>query len=232
MITTLIVLFVLGLLLYVMVRFRAGRNPVLSKTTHNTLVEMLWTVIPVVILVIVAIPSFRLIYFADVVPQAEMTLKVVGHQWYWSYAYPDHGDIAFDSVMIADEDLAPEQPRLLSVDNRVLLPVDTTVRIILTADDVLHSWAVPAFGVKMDTVPGRLNETWVRIERAGVYYGQCSELCGVNHGFMPIVVEAVSKESFARWVKTAAVKFARNAPARVDLAINAPARVDLARDAR
>lgn len=203
--------FVLALLVYVMVRFNAKRNPVPSKTTHNTFLEMAWTAIPIVILVVIAIPSFRLLYFQKTVSEAEMemTVKVIGYQWYWSYEYPDHGDIAFDSFIVEDEDLEPGQLRLLEVDNRLVVPVDTNIRLLVTADDVLHSWAVPAFGIKIDAVPGRLNETWVRVEREGVYYGQCSELCGVRHGYMPVTVEAVSKDAFASWVEQAKVEFAR-----------------------
>ncbi len=203
--------FVLALLVYVMVRFNAKRNPVPSKTTHNTFLEMAWTAIPIVILVVIAIPSFRLLYFQKTVSEAkmEMTVKVIGYQWYWSYEYPDHGDIVFDSFIVEDEDLEPGQLRLLEVDNRLVVPVDTNIRLLVTADDVLHSWAVPAFGIKIDAVPGRLNETWVRVEREGVYYGQCSELCGVRHGYMPITIEAVSKDAFASWVERAKVEFAR-----------------------
>jgi cytochrome c oxidase subunit 2 len=203
--------FVLALLVYVIVRFNAKRNPVPSKTTHNTFLEMAWTAIPIVILVVIAIPSFRLLYFQKTVSEAEMemTVKVIGYQWYWSYEYPDHGDIAFDSFIVEDEDLEPGQLRLLEVDNRLVIPVDTNIRLLVTAGDVLHSWAVPAFGIKIDAVPGRLNETWVRVEREGVYYGQCSELCGVRHGYMPVAVEAVSKDAFASWVERAKVEFAR-----------------------
>lgn len=208
-VTTLIVVFVSGLLGYTMWRFGAKRNPVPTKTTHNTLIEILWTVVPVLILVLIAVPSFKLLYFQDVVPKADMTIKAVGHQWYWSYEYPDNGKFVFDALMIPDEEIKPGQIRLLETDNAVVLPVDTTVRIIVTADDVLHSWAVPAFGIKIDAVPGRLNETWVRIDREGTYYGQCSELCGLNHGFMPIRVEAVSKAKFNTWVRRARKKFAR-----------------------
>ncbi|MFQ5939280.1 MAG: cytochrome c oxidase subunit II [Alphaproteobacteria bacterium] len=217
--------FVLALLAYVMVRFNARRNPVPSKTSHNTFLEMAWTAIPVIILVVIAVPSFRLLYFQKTVSEAEveMTVKVIGYQWYWSYEYPDHGDIAFDSFMVEDEDLEPGQPRLLEVDNRLVVPVDTNIRLLVTAEDVLHSWAVPAFGIKIDAVPGRLNETWMRVEREGVYYGQCSELCGVRHGYMPVTVEAVSKDAFAEWVEQAKVEFARGA--RPDTAVEL-ARVD------
>lgn len=207
-IITAITLFVLALLVYVCVRFSAKRNAAPSRTSHNTLLEVAWTVVPVIILIVIAVPSFRVLYFLEVVPEAEMTIKVTGRQWYWDYEYPDNGNIAFSSYMVPEEDLKPGQPRLLEVDNRVVLPVDTTVRILVTAGDVIHSWAMPAFGIKKDAVPGRTNETWVKIEREGVYYGQCSEICGINHGFMPIAVEAVSKEKFAQWVEKAKVAFA------------------------
>jgi cytochrome c oxidase subunit 2 len=208
--TSVITAFVLLLLIYVVVRFNAKANPIPTRTTHNTLVEVAWTVIPVMILVAIAIPSFKLLYFQDRTAKPEMTLKVTGHQWYWNYEYPDHGKIAFDSLIVPDDQLKPGQYRLLEVDNRVVVPVNTNVRVLLTASDVLHAWAVPAFGVKTDTVPGRLNETWFRATRTGTFYGQCSELCGVNHGFMPIAVDVVSKADFAKWVaakkKTAAIK--------------------------
>ena len=209
-IITLITIFVMGLLVYVMWRFSEKRNPTPTRTSHNTVIEVLWSVVPVLILVIVAVPSFRLLYASDVVPKADMTIKAIGHQWYWTHEYPDHGNLAFDSVMIPDEDLKPGQKRLLEVDNRVVVPVNKTVRVIVTADDVLHSWAIPAFGVKTDAVPGRLNETWFRAERVGTYYGQCSELCGVNHGFMPIRVDVVSQATFDAWVKKAQKEFARD----------------------
>lgn len=195
-----IVLVVLALLVVVMVRFNARANPTPSRTTHNTVLEVAWTVIPVIILIVIAVPSFKLLYALEVVPEAEMTVKVTGRQWYWDYEYPDHGNIAFSSMMIADSDLKPGQKRLLEVDKRLVVPVDTTVRVIVTGGDVIHSWAVPSFGIKKDAVPGRLNETWFRVEKEGVYYGQCSEICGINHGFMPIAVEAVSKEAFGQWV--------------------------------
>ena len=203
--------FVVGLMGYVFWRFGAKRNPTPTRTTHNTMLEMIWTVVPVIILVAIAVPSFRLLYFQDVVPKSDMTIKAVGHQWYWSYEYPDHGRFTFDAQMVPDGEIKPGQLRLLETDNEVVLPVDTTIRVIVTAENVLHAWAVPAFGVKIDAVPGRLNETWVRIEREGTYYGQCSELCGVNHGFMPIKVKAVSKKQFAEWVKSARRKFTRDA---------------------
>ena len=158
---------------------------------------------------VVAVPSFKLLYFMDRAQNAEMTIKVIGHQWYWSYEYPDHGKFTFDSLMVPNDELKDGQPRLLAVDNKVVLPVDTDIRVLLTSDDVLHAWAVPALITKLDAVPGRINETWMRINRESTHYGQCSELCGVNHGFMPVAVEAVSKEAFRAWVKTATKEFAR-----------------------
>jgi cytochrome c oxidase subunit 2 len=212
-----IVLLVLAIMAYVCFRFNAKRNPVPSKTTHNTLLEVVWTAVPIVILVIIAIPGMRLLYFHDRAHDYEMTLKVTGHQWYWTYSYPDQGEFEFDSIMIPDDDLQEGQPRLLTVDNRVVLPVDTNIQVLITADDVIHNWAVPALGMKIDAVPGRTNERWVRIDKEGTYYGMCSELCGVNHGFMPIQVEAVSKEAFAEWVKQAKEEFARADRPAVDL---------------
>lgn len=203
-----IALFVTVLLAYVMIRFRASRNPTPSKTTHNALIEVTWTVVPIIILVVIAFPSFKLLYYMDKTNDPEMTLKVIGHQWYWSYEYPDHGEFAFDSILIEEADLQPGQERLLHTDNEVVLPVDTNIRILVTADDVLHNWALPSFGIKMDAVPGQLNETWVRITKPGLFYGMCSELCGVRHAFMPITVRAVSKERFAKWVENAKSEFA------------------------
>ncbi len=206
---TAITLLVMALLVYVMVRFNERRNPEPAKTTHNTMVEVLWTVVPVIILVAIAIPSFKLLYYLDRTDEAEMTLKAIGRQWYWSYEYPDSGNFTFDANMVQDGDLAPEQPRLLATDNVVVLPVDTNIRLLITASDVLHSWAMPSMGIKLDAVPGRVNETWVRIDREGTYYGQCSELCGVGHAYMPIEVRAVSKEAYATWVAEAQQRFAR-----------------------
>ncbi len=207
-IITSITLLVLVLLLYVSVRFSAKRNPNPTRTSHNTVIEVLWTVLPVMILVVIAIPSFKLLYFMDKTENPELTLKVTGHQWYWSYTYQDNGNFTFDSLIVPSDQIQPGQKRLLETDNRVVLPVDTNIRVLLASDDVIHAWAVPAFGVKMDTVPGKLNETWMRIEKEGVYYGQCSELCGINHAFMPIAVQAVSKAEFAKWVAEAQKKFA------------------------
>ncbi len=196
----LVTLFVMGLLIYVMWRFGEKRNPVPTKTTHNTLIEVIWTVLPVIILVVIAVPSFKQLYMNDVVPKADLTVKAIGHQWYWSYEYPDNGKFSFDSNMVPTEQLKPGQIRLLDTDTSVVVPVNATVRVQVTADDVLHAWAVPAFGVKIDAVPGRLNETWFKATREGTYYGQCSELCGTNHGFMPIRVDVVSKQKFKAWV--------------------------------
>src|SRR5262245_61397617 len=201
--------FVLGLLGFACLRYRANRSQVASRRTHNSVLEIAWTAIPVLILVVIAIPSFKLLYFMDRAANPEMTLKAIGHQWYWSYEYPDNGNFTFDAYMIADQDLQEGQPRLLAVDNRVVLPVDTDVRVLTTATDVIHSWAMPALGVKMDAIPGRLNETWLRIEQPGIYYGQCSELCGDYHGFMPIEIEAMSKSDFEAWTKRAQEEFAR-----------------------
>ncbi|MDC0033381.1 cytochrome c oxidase subunit II [Alphaproteobacteria bacterium] len=201
-IISLIIVFVLGLLIYTMVKFSARNNPVPSRTTHNTMIEMLWTVVPVIILVIIAVPSFKLLYYADVVPKADMTIKATGSQWYWSYQYPDHGKFSFQSNLIPDNELKKGQKRLLDTDTSVVVPVNAIVQVLVTADDVLHAWAIPAFGVKIDAVPGRLNETWFKATKEGTYYGQCSELCGIKHGFMPIRVDVVSKSNFDVWVAT------------------------------
>jgi cytochrome c oxidase subunit II len=217
-IITVISLFVLGLLCYVIWRFNEKRNPVPSRTTHNTVVEVLWTVVPVVVLVIIAIPSFGLLYYMDKTQQADMTIKVTGHQWYWSYDYPDNGNFTFDSNIIQEADLKPGQRRLLEVDNQLVVPVGTNIRILIAGTDVMHSWFVPSLGVQMYAVVGRLNETWMNVEKEGVYYGQCNQICGVNHAFMPIAVHAVSKEEFARWTEEAKKKYAKlddAAPVRV-----------------
>ncbi len=198
---------VILLVCYVLWRFRASANKVPQKFSHNTTVEIIWTLIPVLILIVIAIPSFRLLYFMDHTNEADMTIKVTSHQWYWNYEYPDHGNFGFDSYMIPDEELQPGQPRLLAVDNPVMVPVGKNIRIIATSADVIHSWAVPAFGVKRDTVPGRINETWFRADYPGVFYGQCSELCGPKHGFMPIEVRAVPEEEFETWVEAARSQF-------------------------
>jgi cytochrome c oxidase subunit 2 len=208
---TAIVIFVLALMVYICVRFNRRANPIPSKTTHNTLLEVVWTTVPVIILVGIAIPSLRLHYFMTDIVEPEMTLKVTGYQWYWHYDYPDQGGFGFDSYIKKEADLKPGDTRLLAVDNRLVVPVNTVVRVQVTGADVIHSFAMPAFGIKTDAVPGRLNETWFKVERTGTYYGQCSELCGINHGFMPIVIDVVSKEDFATWV--AGKKQAMNPPA-------------------
>ena len=202
---TVITLFVLALLVIVVMKFNAKANPVPSKTTHNTLIEVAWTLIPVLILVGIAVPSFRLLFLELDVPTPDITIKATGKQWYWSYAYPDNGKFEFDSLL--DKDKAP---RLLGVDNEMVVPVNKVVRIQTTGADVIHSFAVPAFGIKIDSVPGRLNETWFKATKTGIFYGQCSELCGRDHSFMPIAVRVVSDQEFATWVDGAKKKFATN----------------------
>ena len=208
----LISIFVLGLLVYVMVRFHHTRNPVPTRTSHNPLIEFLWTVIPVLILVVIAIPSFKLIYYMDRVPSADMTIKVTAHQWYWSYEYPDQAGLTFDSNLIQDKDLKPGQKRLLDVDNPLVVPVGANIRVLVTGTDVIHSWFVPSFGVQEYAVIGRLNETWMQVLREGTYYGECNQICGVNHAFMPIEVKAVSKPDFEKWLVDAKKKYAAAAP--------------------
>ncbi|MGB4056940.1 MAG: cytochrome c oxidase subunit II [Alphaproteobacteria bacterium] len=201
-IITAIVIFVMALLLYVMLRFNRRANPNPSQTTHNVLLEIIWTVIPIVILIIIAVPSFQLLYYTDRTAEPDMTLKVTGYQWYWGYEYPDQNGINFQSYMIPDKDIdtSKGQLRLLSTDNPIVLPVDTNIQILTTAADVIHSFAVPALGVKIDAMPGHTNETWVRITKPGTYFGQCSELCGKDHAYMPIEIRAVPKEEFNAWV--------------------------------
>ncbi|NBX67251.1 MAG: cytochrome c oxidase subunit II [Proteobacteria bacterium] len=195
-------LFVLALLVWIVVRYNSKANPVPSKTTHNTLLEVIWTVIPVIILIVIAVPSFKILFSQGRIPDADMTIKVTGYQWYWGYEYPDQGGINFNAYMIPEKDIDPSkgQKRLLETDTEVVLPIDTTIRVQVTAADVIHAWTVPAFGVKKDAVPGRLNEAWFKISKPGVYYGQCSEICGTGHSYMPIKVRAVSKDEFAAWV--------------------------------
>ena len=200
--------FVLFLMLYACVRFRASANPNPSKRTHNVTVEILWTLIPCLILIVMAVPSFKILYKQDTIPKADLTIKAVGYQWYWGYEYPDE-NIIFDSYMIEEKDLRAGQPRLLAVDNEVVVPVNKVVKVLITANDVLHAWALPAFGVKRDAVPGRINETWFKAEKEGTYYGQCSELCGIKHAFMPITVKVVSEENYQEWLSEARVKFAK-----------------------
>jgi len=199
-----IVLFVLLLLILCAVKFNRKANPTPSKTTHNTMIEIVWTVAPVLILVVLAVPSFRLLYNELEIPEAHMTIKATGYQWYWGYEYPDNNDISFDSYMLQDDERGPNDPRLLAVDNEIVVPVGKVVRVQVTAADVLHSFAMPSMGLKMDAVPGRLNETWFQAEREGIYYGQCSELCGTLHAFMPIAIRVVSDEQFTQWASMAA----------------------------
>lgn len=205
-IITAITLFVLLLLIYVVIRFNAKANPKPAKFTHNVPIEILWTVIPVIILVIMAIPSIKLLYYQDRIEAPEMTVKATGYQWYWGYEYPDHGNFEYKSYLIPDDEIdkSKDQKRLLSVDNPMVLPAQTNIQVVVTAADVLHNFAIPALGVKIDTVPGRLNQTWMYINEPGIYYGMCSELCGKGHGFMPIEIRAVSKEEFEAWTKVAA----------------------------
>ncbi|MET4388711.1 cytochrome c oxidase subunit 2 [Bradyrhizobium sp. F1.4.3] len=198
-----ITLFVLALLVVVVVKFNSKANPVPSRTTHNTLIEVAWTLVPVLILVGIAVPSFRLLFLELDVPKADLTIKATGKQWYWSYAYPDNGKFEFDSLMAADK-----QPRLLGVDNEMVVPVNKVIRVQVTGADVIHAFAMPAFGVKIDAIPGRLNETWFKATKTGMFYGQCSELCGKDHAFMPIAVRVVSDQEFASWVETAKKKYA------------------------
>ncbi len=204
--------FVLGLLLYVMIRFHHTRHPVPTRTSHNPVIEILWTVVPVIILVGIAIPSFKLLYYMDRDPNPEMTIKVTAHQWYWSYEYPDQGGLAFDSNMIEDKDLKPGQKRLLEVDNPLVVPVGATIRVQVTGTDVIHSWFIPSFGVQEYAIVGRLNETWMRVEREGTYYGECNQICGINHSRMPIAVKAVAKPDFDKWLGEAKKKFAARPP--------------------
>ncbi len=199
--------FVLFLMIYVCIRFRASKNPNPSKTTHNVAVEVLWTLIPCLILIVMAVPSFKILYKQDTIPKADVTVKAVGYQWYWGYEYPDE-NIIFESYMIKENELKENQPRLLTVDNEVVVPVNKVVKVLITANDVLHAWALPSFGVKRDAVPGRINETWFKAEKVGTYYGQCSELCGIQHAFMPITVRVVTDEEYAIWLAEAKMKFA------------------------
>lgn len=200
-----IAVFVLILMLYVMFRFRESANPTPSKTAHNTLIEIAWTVIPIIILVIIAVPSFRLLNLQYAYPKPDLTIKATGYQWYWSHEYPDQGGFSFDSLMLSDDEIKEAKakglnaPRNLAVDNEVVVPVNKNVHVLVTANDVLHNWTIPSFGSKTDAVPGRINATWFRAEKTGVYYGQCSELCGKDHAFMPIAVRVVSDQVFAEW---------------------------------
>ncbi len=210
---TLITLFVLGLLIWVCYRYSEKNNKNPSKTVHNTLVEILWTAIPVLILVVIAVPSFKLLYKQDVIPEPDLTIKAIGYQWYWGYEYPDHGNFSYEAFMLQGEDEVEDgRPfkRMLTTDTIVVVPVNKIVRVQVTAADVLHSWAVPAFSVKTDAVPGRLNETWFKAEKTGIYYGMCSELCGVNHQSMPIEIHVVTENEFTKWVAESQKKYASN----------------------
>ena len=202
-----ITVFVLFLMIYTCIRFRESKNPNPSKTTHNVAVEVLWTLIPCLILIVMAVPSFKLLYKQDTIPKVDVTIKAVGYQWYWGYEYPDE-NIIFESYMIKEDELKENQPRLLTVDNEIVVPVNKVVKVLITANDVLHAWALPSFGVKRDAVPGRINETWFKAEKVGTYYGQCSELCGIQHAFMPITVRVVTDEEYAQWLAEAKMKFA------------------------
>jgi cytochrome c oxidase subunit 2 len=228
-IITAVSLFVLALLVYCVVRFNAKANPVPSRTTHHVGLEVAWTVVPIVILIVIAIPSFQLLYREQVLPPVDVTVKATGSAWRWSYQYPDHGNFEFTSNMLREEGGERERtarqmgrsldqmPRLLAVDNEMVVPVGKVVRVLVTASDVLHAWTVPAFGVKVDAVPGRVNDLWFRADRPGIYYGQCSELCGRDHAFMPIAVRVVSEQDFAAWVEDARRRFAAT-PAPIELA--------------
>ena len=205
---TAIMVFVLFLIGYACIRFRASRNKVASTTSHNTTIEVLWTLIPCLILTVLAVPSFKVLYSQDEIPKADVTIKAIGYQWYWGYEYPDE-NIIFDSYMIDEKDLKEGQPRLLTVDNEVYVPVNKVVKVMITANDVLHAWALPSFGVKRDAVPGRINETWFKADRTGTFYGQCSELCGIKHAFMPITVNVVTEDEYNEWLDKAKVEFAK-----------------------
>ena len=226
-IISLICLFVLALLVFAVLRFHASRNPVPTTTTHNTTLEIAWTVIPILILVIIAIPSFRLLYYSDKAQNAALTVKVTGHQWYWSYAYPDQGNFSIDSHILSDADrlkLKPQFPRLLAVDEEMVIPENTTIRIIGTAADSMHGWTVWGFGIKKTVIPGRLNEGWIRVPKEGYYFGQCSQICGQNHSYMPIVVRVVSKDDFNKWAeqKKKAAGLLPETPRKSDVASATP----------
>jgi cytochrome c oxidase subunit II len=217
--------FVLGLLLICIVRFNARSNPTPSRTTHNTPIEILWTIVPVIILAAIAVPSFRLLFVQLEVPKPDLTVKVTGKQWFWSYSYPDNGNFEFDSMMVQEKDLKPGQLRLLAVDNEMVVPVNKVVHVLVTGADVIHSFAVPSFGIRMDAIPGRINETWFKATSEGVFYGQCSELCGKDHAFMPIAVRVVNEGDFNTWLSSAKQKYAidNNAAPNTLAATAAPA---------
>jgi cytochrome c oxidase subunit II len=215
--TTAIALFVLILLAIIIVRFNTRANPNPSRTTHNTPLEIMWTIVPVIILATIAVPSFRLLFSQlDVPPHPDLTVKATGKQWFWSYNYPDNGNFEFDSLMVADKDLKPGQLRLLTVDNEMVVPVNKVVHVLVTGADVIHSFAVPSFGIRIDAVPGRMNETWFKATTEGTFYGQCSELCGKDHSFMPIVVRVVNEGDFNKWLDDAKKKYATDDSAAHD----------------
>ena len=207
---TAITIFVLVLLVIVIVRFNARSNPTPTRTTHNTLLEVMWTLVPVVILVAIAVPSFKLLFLQQTIPPSDLTVKAIGKQWYWTYGYPD-SKFEFDSLMLQDKERKPDQPRLLAVDNEMVVPVNKVVRVQVIGSDVIHAFAVPSFGIKIDAVPGRLNETWFKATREGIYYGQCSELCGKDHAYMPIAVRVVNERDYAAWLEQAKRKYAGSA---------------------
>ena len=217
--------FVLALLLIIIVRFNARANPTPTRTTHNTPLEIIWTIVPVIILAVIAVPSFRLLFVELDVPHPDLTIKATGKQWFWSYAYPDNGNFEFDSLMVQTKDLKPDQPRLLTVDNEVVVPVNKVVHVLVTGADVIHSFTVPSFGIRIDAVPGRMNETWFKATKTGMFYGQCSELCGKDHSFMPIAVHVVSESDFNAWVAQAKQKFSaeNGAPPNTFAAAGVPA---------
>jgi cytochrome c oxidase subunit 2 len=216
--------FVLALLLIIIVRFNARANPTPSRTTHNTPIEILWTIVPVIILAAIAVPSFRLLFVELDVPHPDLTVKATGKQWFWSYSYPDNGNFEYDSIMVATKDLKPGQPRLLTVDNELVVPVNKVVHVLVTGADVIHSFTVPSFGIRIDAIPGRMNETWFKATTMGMFYGQCSELCGKDHSFMPIAVHVVSESDFTAWAAQAKQKFSaeNGVPPNTFAAVGAP----------
>ena len=212
-------LFVLALLIWVIVRYNHRANPNPSKTEHNTIVEVAWTTIPVIILVIIAVPSFKLLYYEADIPKADVELRVIGKQWFWTYQYPGAGNFQFDSLGLSDNAAkAAHEPRLLGVDNAIVVPVNKVIEVVTTGADVIHSWALPEMGVKMDAIPGRLNHTWFKATRTGTFYGECSELCGAKHAFMPIEVKVVTDAQYAAWLVTAKKKYAAIGDASTRLA--------------
>jgi cytochrome c oxidase subunit 2 len=223
---TAITVFVLVLLLIIMLRFNARANPTPSRTTHNTPLEIIWTIVPVIILVMIAVPSFRLLFLQLDEPKPDLTVKATGKQWYWSYSYPDNGNFEYDSLIVADKDLKPGQPRLLTADSELVVPVNKVVHVLVTGADVIHSFSVPSFGIKIDAIPGRINDTWFKATQEGMFYGQCSELCGKDHAFMPISVHVVNDADFAKWVEAAKKEHSagnESAPPNAFAAAGAPA---------